>query len=124
MGRETLVKQLQNRDASRKKLEEVLATIGGGMAGGGGGGKDATTGEMSKEEELRMYDRKVWRAQREMVEAAERELGRLGVPFFKGEDGGSRWEGEEGREEKLRGLRGEVAKLLGDLCGREGEGDG
>ena len=123
-GRETLIKQLQNRDASRKKLEEVLASIGG--AGGGGSSKaiaasssaDATTGEMSKEEELKMYDRKVWRAQREMAEAAETELGKLGVPFFEG-DAARRW---EGKEERLRELRAETTKLLVDLCGADDAG--
>ena len=68
--------------------------------------------EMSKEEELMAFDRKVWRAQEEMGRGAERELGRLGVPFF----GGGKGKGEGGRE-GLGDLRGRMLQLLDDLCG-------
>ena len=77
---------------------------------------DSVTGELGKEEELKVYDRKIWRAQREMVAAAERELEKLGVPFFEAEVG-RRW---EGKEKELEGLQGRVLGLLDDLCGEEG----
>ena len=69
---------------------------------------------LSEEEELAVYDRKVHRAQREMIGATEKELRGLGVPGF----GEGEAEGEEGKT-----LRGRVLGLLEDLCGvEEGEG--
>lgn len=35
-----------------------------------------------EEEELKRFYEKVWRASKNMAEAHEKELGRLGVPFF------------------------------------------
>lgn len=80
--------------------------------------------EVSEEEELKMYDRKVYRACGEMVVATGKELRRLEVPFFclgEGlvvvEKGGKR----KGTisEEEVGVLRGRMLALLEDLCGEE-----
>ncbi|KAG8529933.1 uncharacterized protein KY384_005414 [Bacidia gigantensis] len=116
-GLKTLEDQLRSRDASRKKLDEVLAAVGGKVsssADGGGGAQQALTDE-DKEKEMRLYERKVWKAQSEMVRATEKELAGLHVPFF-GEDVGVSWKGKEG---ELRDLKGRVVGLLEDLCGED-----
>lgn len=78
------------------------------------------TGALSKEEELKVFDRKVWRAQKEMFAAAEKELARLGVPFFDPESH-QKW---KEKEEELKCLKVKVLALLEDLCGNdEGEGE-
>ena len=105
------------REASRRKLDAVLASVGAASmkpVDGDGNGAGQQRVELSEEQELRLFDRKVWKAQKEMVGAAERELGRLGVPFFGGD--AERWEG--GKEE-LGELRGKVLGLLEDLCGED-----
>lgn len=112
------MQQLGAREASRRKLDAVLASVGGAAAAtkprdDGGKGKGGRA-ELSEEQELRLFDRKVWKAQKEMVAAAEKELGRWGVPFFGG--GGERW---EGGQEELGELRGKVLGLLNDLCGED-----
>ncbi len=85
----------------------------GGKLGEGEGDKEEEE-EREKEMELERFDRKVWRAQVEMVRAMGRELGGWGVPGF--------CEGVGGRGEVGRGLRGRVVGLLEDLCGGEEEG--
>ncbi len=87
---------------------------------------------MSEEQELRMYDRKVQKACREMAAATVKELGKLEVPFFcvveglvegKGDgDGKARGKGKgKGTisEGELGELRGRMMGLLEDLCGEE-----
>ncbi|KAL9098892.1 MAG: hypothetical protein Q9163_005527 [Psora crenata] len=138
-GRETLLKQIRSRDASRAKLDAVLASVGGGVKVGtaghdeGGGRKGPVRdGEMTEEEEeLKLYDLKVYKAQKEMVKAAEQDLAALGVPFFFGSrvpaavpppadaaavGGEKMW---EGKEADLRELRARVVGFLEDLCGEE-----
>lgn len=87
----------------------MLASVGAGKPLDGKGGGEAHRAELSEEQELRLFDRKVWKAQKEMVAAAERELGRLGVPFF----------GRERSEGSQEELRGKVLGLLNDLCGED-----
>jgi len=86
----------------------VLNSLGGKIASSEG----VSTSDLPVEKELEIFDRKVWRACGEMVEATRRELGRLEVPFFCVE-GGLVGEGE------LRRLQGKILELLEDLCGEE-----
>ena len=68
------------------------------------------------EEELGIYDRKVHRACREMVQATEGELARLGIPFFgvrtdlMGEAEGKISQGE------LRKLQKKMVGFLEEFC--------
>ena len=129
MQRLALQSRLANRAESRSKLDNVLAALGGkvsgkgsGMGGVGGGalgqgGNEGEEGEEEKRKELERFDKKVWKAQTEMVKAMGKDLGKLGVPGFVGE-------GWKGGEEEGRVLRGKVVGLLEDLCGGEVEGDG
>ena len=88
----------------------------------------STADELSQEQELRMYDRKVHRACGEMAKATAKELGRLEVPFFCVMQGLVE-EGGDGRalgkrkgtvsERELGALRGRMLVLLEDLCGEE-----
>lgn len=64
--------------------------------------------EEDKEREIERFDRKVWKAQTEMVKAMGKDLGKLGVPGF--------GDGFKGGEEEGRVLRGRVVELLEDLC--------
>ena len=80
--------------------------------------------ELSEEQEIGMYDRKVYKACREMIAATVKELGRLEVPFFCVREGlvAGKGQGEgKGRisEEELVELRGRMMTLLEDLCGEE-----
>lgn len=90
--------------------------------------------ELSEEQELAMYDRKVYRACGEMVAATGKELRKLEVPFFclvdglvvaekgGGEDGKAQGKGKRKgtiSEEELVELRGRMMVLLEDLCGEE-----
>ena len=103
----------------------MLSALGGKVSTAGkvgqGGKDEGEDGEGREEEEkrreLERFDRKVWKAQTEMVRSMGRDLGNLGVPGFVGEV----W--KEGEEEG-RVLRGRVVGLLEDLCKGEGEGGG
>ena len=120
-ARQDLIRKAKGRDRARRELEGVLASVRGGagamtLKGQGGEGED-----VELERELAVFDAKVYRAWREMRDAAGRELGEMGVPFFclgKGVIGGV--EMEEG---ELEGLRGRILVLLEDYCGG-GEGGG
>ncbi|KAL8798446.1 MAG: hypothetical protein Q9182_006653 [Xanthomendoza sp. 2 TL-2023] len=76
-ARETLRKTLTSRSESRRKIDTVLASITGETHASAETETDADV-----EEELRVYDRKVLKAYREMSKATGRDLGRMGIPFF------------------------------------------
>lgn len=93
--------------------------------------KRALEDEVSVEDDLRTYDKKVYKACQEMGAACVKELQKLEVPFFctmrglvttKGE-GEKKVEKKKGtiREEELMDLRGRMVQLLEDLCGSEDE---
>lgn len=116
-------------------LGSLGVVVGGGRRSDAASSSSGKTGhdELSEEQELAMYDRKVHRACGEMVVATGKELRRLEVPFFcvmeglvaagKGGDDGK----EQGKrkakgtisEEELGELRGRMMALLEDLCGEE-----
>ncbi len=100
--------------------------------GGAINSSSSTKDELSEEQELKMYDRKVHKACKEMAAATVKELGKLEVPFFcvveglvsgKGEgdgDGKARGKGKGTISEgELGELRGRMMGLLEDLCGEE-----
>lgn len=108
------------------KVSSSSSSARAGAGKGGDGGKDGNgrdnangdSGKGKKEEEekrkeLERFDKKVWKAQVEMVRAMGRDLANLGVPGF--------GEGWKGGEEEGRLLRGRVVGLLEDLCGGEEE---
>lgn len=108
-----LVQKINGREEGRRKLDEALASVGGLVAGGPGG---FSASEMGGGEELALYDRKVHRACGEMVAATRGELGRLGIPFFGGGEGGMvRGEGRIG-EEELRVLQKRMVEFLEEFC--------
>ncbi|KAL8992919.1 MAG: hypothetical protein Q9169_006738 [Polycauliona sp. 2 TL-2023] len=126
-SRRTLHTQLSTRSASRAKLNSVLASIGGHVTIPTPTPKEGKKGgepeqEVDMEKEIRLYDRKVHKAYREMVEATEMELRRLGVPFFctRGElvvaDGEEEGGGGE-RKEKGKVGRRELGMLRGRMVG-------
>ncbi|KAL8766238.1 MAG: hypothetical protein Q9209_006926 [Squamulea sp. 1 TL-2023] len=75
-GRQSLIAKLSAREASRIKLNEVLASVGGHI-------NDPNLKiSVDMEKELRLYDHKVWKASRDMMAATYENLERLGIPFF------------------------------------------
>ncbi|KAL8658561.1 MAG: hypothetical protein Q9202_007528 [Teloschistes flavicans] len=139
-GRQALVKKLAGRTEARAKLSSVLASVGGAAhhasvgekreSGHGGlnGRKEGGKGEEEEEEgkrELRLYDRKVWKAYGEMQRATEAELKTLAIPFFCLADecvvGTSEEEMERGKgkvgEKELQVLKARMVALLEDLVG-------
>ena len=84
--------------------------------------------ELSEEQELKMYDRKVHKACKEMVAATAKELKKLEVPFFciieglVSEKGDGKAQGKRKdtiTEQDLVELRGRMMALLEDLCGED-----
>ncbi|KAI4096692.1 MAG: hypothetical protein LQ344_000832 [Seirophora lacunosa] len=119
-----LQQRLSTRDAGRRKISSVLASLGGG--GGVDEGSAAAAAPLGgaageAERELRAYDRKVCRAYGEMVKATGEELGRLGVPFFGMKEGSVVRDGEgevgEGKvgEGELERLKGRMVEFLEDM---------
>ncbi|MCJ1450179.1 hypothetical protein MMC28_000508 [Mycoblastus sanguinarius] len=113
-ARQDLLRKLDGRDESRKKLDSVLASVGGNIT-------PSSSSTLSPEQEMAIYDTKVHRVCTEMVKAAEKELERLEVPFFctmKGLIGekGKKRKGAIG-EEELVDLKGRMLGFLEDLCG-------
>lgn len=125
-GRLALQQRLSTRDAGRRKISSVLASLGGGGVDEGpaaAAAAAATPGGAAgeAERELRAYDRKVFRAYGEMVKATGEELGRLGVPFFGVKEGlvvrdgeGEVGEGKVG-EGELERLKGRMVEFLEDM---------
>ncbi|MCJ1285599.1 hypothetical protein MMC26_004940 [Xylographa opegraphella] len=76
-GRQALIKQQEEREEGRKKVEEVLKSMGGKVS-------TQVSGPTPAEDvaELVRYDKKVHRACLEMVNATRVELQSLGIPSF------------------------------------------
>ncbi|KAL9076111.1 MAG: hypothetical protein Q9161_001158 [Pseudevernia consocians] len=120
-GREELKKRLAGREEGRKKLDSVLGALGGHV-------DSSKKDERSEEQEMKLFDRKVYKACREMVAATVKELKKLEVPFFCIVDGLVSEEGDGKAQGKSKGtiseqglveLRGRMMVLLEDLCGEE-----
>lgn len=62
---------------------------------------------------MRVYDKKVYRAYGEMVKATREELGKMGIPFFGGDDD-KEAEGKL-RDEEVEKLRGRMMEFLEDM---------
>lgn len=121
-GRSELQKRLAGREEGRKKLDSVLGSLGGRV------GSSSKGDELSEAQELRLYDRKVHKACREMAAATVKELGKLEVPFFCTVEGLVSEKGDGKAQGKRRGtisegdlgeLRARMMVLLEDLCGEE-----
>lgn len=120
-GREELKKRLAGREEGRKKLDSVLGSLGGHVA-------SSNSNDLSEEQEMKLYDKKVYKACKEMVHATVKELRKLEVPFFCVMEGLVSPKGDgkaQGKrkgtisEEELGELRGRMMVLLEDLCGEE-----
>ncbi|KAL8913931.1 MAG: hypothetical protein Q9171_001316 [Xanthocarpia ochracea] len=115
-SRQNLATQLSSREASRNKLNSVLATVGGLV------NPQEKDPPVDIERELRAYDRKVYKAYHEMIKATYTDLGKLGIPFFcikeelvvQGEEGQEVEKGKVG-EKELGVLRGRMVALLEDI---------
>ncbi|KAI5782630.1 hypothetical protein EDC01DRAFT_751608 [Geopyxis carbonaria] len=108
-SRADILRRHAERAANSLKLSGILAGLGvvPGKAGDGA--------LMDKDEELRVFDRKVMRRAEEMVETIAEELKTMGVPLFV--RGGNRPEGVG--EKEWEGWKGEVLGLLEDLAEEE-----
>ncbi|KAL8861570.1 MAG: hypothetical protein Q9178_002094 [Gyalolechia marmorata] len=115
-SRQSLVTQLSSREASRNKLNSVLATVGGLVT------PQEKDPPVDVERELRAYDRKVYKAYREMIKATYMDLEKVGIPFFcikeelvvQGEEGQEVEKGKVGVKE-LGVLRGRMVGFLEDM---------
>ncbi|KAI9837158.1 MAG: hypothetical protein M1837_003119 [Sclerophora amabilis] len=76
-GRQELIEKQKARVEGRKKLDEVLRSVGGKVP-------EPSSVATSEEDarELILYDAKVYKASVEMVQAMNVKLNGLGVPFF------------------------------------------
>ena len=110
-SREELIRKARGRDKSRVELDRVLASVGGLVATLSHLEGEAEGDELTKE--LVVYDRKVHHACRQMVEASNKEICELGVPFF------CAGVPENFDREKLKSLRKKMLQLLEDYCGSE-----
>jgi len=70
-----LIKKLEGRNEKKRKLDSVLSSIGGKVG-------PSNSSDLSPEKELEIFDKKVYRACKQMVAATTEELGKLEVPFF------------------------------------------
>lgn len=114
-------KRLAGREEGRKKLDSVLGSLGGHVA-------SSNCNDLSEEQEMKLYDRKVYKACKEMVNATMKELRKLEVPFFCVMEGLVSPKGDGKAQGKRNGtiseaelgeLRGRMMALLEDLCGEE-----
>ncbi|MCJ1386496.1 hypothetical protein MMC17_009622 [Xylographa soralifera] len=126
-GRETLVKQQGEREEGRKKVEDVLKSMGGKVSSQISGPTPAEDAA-----ELLRYNKKVHRACVDMVNATRVELQALGIPSFgirrdlvlrddRTDDDMNDEVRTIDREQKLRSgevleLQKKVLALLEDLC--------
>ncbi|MCJ1438595.1 hypothetical protein MMC27_007985 [Xylographa pallens] len=126
-GRETLVKQQGEREEGRKKVEDVLKSMGGKVTSQISGPTPAEDAA-----ELLRYDKKVHRACVDMVNATRAELQSMGVPSFgirhelvlRDDDTDNAMIDEVSTTDRKRKLRSEevlelqkkVLALLEDLC--------
>lgn len=112
-SREELIRKAKGRDKSRQELDSVLASVGGLVATSSRLQGEVEGDEMSKE--LAVFDRKVHRACREMVDSSNRELGELGVPFF------CAGISDKLERKELEALRKTMLQLLEDYCSNQDE---
>ncbi|KAI9766444.1 MAG: hypothetical protein M1840_006551 [Geoglossum simile] len=122
-GRQAILKKQEARIEGKKKLDEVLRSVGGIVPAG----NSVSTPEQDAQE-LQAYDRKVYKASVDMTRKMVGDLGKLGIPFFctnlaRGNGAGSTLGGplggsESGRvgEQELVGLQRKMLVLLEDLC--------
>ncbi|KAL8756962.1 MAG: hypothetical protein Q9184_004337, partial [Pyrenodesmia sp. 2 TL-2023] len=75
-GRQTLFRQLTTRSTNIKELDTVLSRLGANI----NNNFTASAEAVDMEKELRVYDKKVYKAYREMVSATGVELERLRIP--------------------------------------------
>ncbi|KAL8925424.1 MAG: hypothetical protein Q9208_003516 [Pyrenodesmia sp. 3 TL-2023] len=113
-GREALVRQLTTRSTHIKELDTVLSRLGGNTTSTTNNNNNkftASADAVDVDKELRVYDKKVYKAYGEMVIATGVELERLGIPFF------AIGETEKGRvgEEELERLKGRMVEFLEDM---------
>ncbi|KAI9757289.1 MAG: methylglyoxal reductase (NADPH-dependent) gre2 [Chaenotheca gracillima] len=76
-GRQDLIQRQKARVEGRKKLEDVLRTVGGDSSQD----TPAST-EEDNAREITMHNAKVYRASHDMVKAMSTEFKNLGIPFF------------------------------------------
>ncbi|KAI9778874.1 MAG: hypothetical protein M1839_007837 [Geoglossum umbratile] len=123
-GRQALLKKQNARVEGKKKLDEVLRSVGGIVPAG-----DSISTPEQNAQELRTYDRKVYKASLDMAQAMKSELKALGIPFFgtrsnlvKGNEIGSALgepvcdESGVVGEQELVELQKRMLGLLEDLC--------
>lgn len=118
-GREALVLKQQGREEGRRRLNDVLASVGGLV-----NSLNDDSSPITDLQELAQYDLKVHRACTAMVAATTAELARLGVPFFNTRPE-LLWSNNDGErrktdglldESQLRELQAKMLVLLEDLC--------
>ncbi|GAD93734.1 conserved hypothetical protein [Paecilomyces variotii No. 5] len=132
-GREALLEKQKARGEKKKKLDEVLRSVGAPVSDS----KEVSTAEEDRAE-LSNYDAKVYKASADMSKALDSELRALGIPFFavnhslvKAAPGGAEkaisessathtkpegsGDGSLSREE-LSALQRRMLELLQDLC--------
>ena len=99
----------------------VLGSLGGHIA-------TSNSNDLSEEQEMKIYDKKVYNACKEMVAATMKELKKLEVPFFCYMEGLVSPKGDGKAQGKRKGtiseaeladLKGRMMVLLEDLCGEE-----
>lgn len=117
-GREALVAKHRDREASKKKADDLLRSLG--VARAPTVNTPSSTAEEEKAE-LERYDKKVYAALGQMVAAMDKELTSLRVPFFaikhelvKKSEGTA--EGELGKGELVE-LQKKMLQFLQDLFG-------
>jgi len=115
-SRHALLDKQAARVAGKRKLDDVLRSVGALQAVSVEGEGEKPEMGMMDEQELAVFDRKVHRAAVQMERAMMGELGALGVPFFGG-DWEEEKEGKKGRpgKEELRVLRLRMIQHLEDM---------
>ncbi|MCJ1464808.1 hypothetical protein MMC07_003422 [Pseudocyphellaria aurata] len=115
-GREALVQKQEGREEGRRRLNDVLASVGGLV-----NPLNEDSSPETDRNELLLYDRKVHRACADMVAATTAELARLGVPFFNtrsdllSKSDATRHTAQLDNHQ-LRELQNKMLVLLEDLC--------
>lgn len=103
-GRVEITERHKNRAETGKSVEAVLRSLGAAPSPAGIG-----AGIIPDEDELKQYDRKVYKRSAEMAEHMGRELGLLGVPLFCGDY-------DAVPKEELAGMRKKLVELLEIIC--------
>ena len=114
-AREELIRKAQGRDKSRLELDSVLASVGGLVATSSHLRGESEGDEVKKE--LAVFDRKVHSACRQMIDASNKEIRELGVPFF------CAGISDKIEREELNSLKKKMLQFLEDSCGSENPED-